>query len=119
MPGATGPEDVSWARRQIEHEFSSRSPGRCPWGAESCHPSIIGVWAWMAASNPVTATTAATIKETTASRVTRYGLRREKGRIEAVTLAPTPWRVKRGQGVSPCPPANVFSPAVTRTGSQF
>jgi len=61
VPGATGPDEVSWARRQIEQELSPSSRADAPCGVVSCHPSAAGRWPCAEASNPVTATTIATL----------------------------------------------------------
>ena len=68
VPGATGPDEVSWARRQIEQELNPSSRAVVPCGTGSCHPSAAGRWPCVEASNPVTATTIATIAAKAADR---------------------------------------------------
>jgi len=98
VPGATGPEDVSWARRQIEQELSPCSRAVSPWGVASCHPSTAGTWAWTAASNPVIATTTATTDARTASGVERSDGINDGDRMKGATLNPARRGVKQGQG---------------------
>ena len=101
VPGATGPDEVSWASRQNEHELSPSSRAAAPCGIVPCHPSMAGRCLCAEASNPVTATTTATIAAKTANRGVR-GISGDDVRMEIGTLDSPRRGVKRANHALTC-----------------